>query len=190
MTTEYCKDCKAEHEAYETWVFRTCCDWQSDGCPKCLPKPPVGPATTRPAPHPGPRCTTHWRRRKQEVKAANHEKRVQNTYGLKKGEYAKLYLFQGGLCALCRRATGASRRLSVDHDHKTGDVRGLLCRPCNSLLGHARDQFAFFRRCIRYLAITPYSQMKNGAPAYGEDPPDEVSDVCEASDSDEGREVP
>ena len=102
-------------------------------------------------------------------KAANHEKRVQQTYGLQKGEYAELYLFQGGLCALCRRATGASRRLSVDHDHATGAVRGLLCRPCNTLLGHARDKLAFFRRCLGYLTLPPYQAMKEGWEAWYKD---------------------
>lgn len=144
----------------------------------------------RPAPHPGPRCTTHWREKKKQVKADNHEKRVTSTYGLKKGEYAQLYVFQGGLCALCRRATGSSRKLSVDHDHASGAVRGLLCRPCNTLLGHARDKIAFFRRCILYLATTPYSQMKNGVPTYGEDPDDYLSAVPEGLHADEGREVP
>lgn len=120
------------------------------------------PKKPRPAPHPGPRCATHWREKQKAVKAANHEKRVQQTYGLEKGEYAQLYQFQGGLCALCRRATGASRRLSVDHDHATGDVRGLLCRPCNTLLGHARDKVAFFRRCIHYLTLTPFAAMREG----------------------------
>ena len=116
----------------------------------------------RPAPNPGPRCYSHWKARQKEVRAANHEKRVQDTYGLEKGEYGQLYTFQGGLCALCRRATGQSRRLSVDHDHATGDVRGLLCRPCNSLLGHARDKVEFFRRCIAYLNVPPYARMREG----------------------------
>lgn len=137
-------------------------------CKDCYPKghgvnsSMVVKKKPRPAPYPGPRCTTHWRERKKEVKAANHEKRVQNTYGLEKGEYAQLYTFQGGLCSLCRRATGASRRLSVDHDHATGDVRGLLCRPCNSLLGHARDKVEFFRRCILYLNLPPCQMMREG----------------------------
>ena len=135
-------------------------------CKDCYPKGQlasvVSPKKPRPAPHPGPRCTTHWRQVVRDRKAANHEKRVQNTYGLEKGEYAQLYKFQGGVCALCRRATGASRRLSVDHDHATGNVRGLLCRPCNTLLGHARDKISFFRRCVLYLGMPPYRAMKDG----------------------------
>lgn len=140
MTTEkVCKDCMAD---------------LAEGKISKLPK--------RPALNPGPRCTTHHRAVVRARKAANHEKRVQATYGLEKGEYAQLYEFQGGLCALCRRATGASRRLSVDHDHATGAVRGLLCRPCNTMLGHARDKARFFLRCILYLRRTPYQRMREG----------------------------
>jgi len=116
----------------------------------------------RPAKHQGPRCVSHWRDEVKRTKAVNHEKRVQETYGLKEGEYARLHIYQGGLCALCRRATGSSRRLSVDHDHATGEVRGLLCRPCNTLLGHARDKLAFFRRCISYLTFPPCRAMRDG----------------------------
>lgn len=149
-----CKDCKVEIAAWKSWL--------SDGLSGLEIPEPVHPKRARPANHPGPRCTSHWRTRKQEVKATNHEKRVQKTYGLEAGEYAQLYSFQGGLCALCRRATGASRRLSVDHDHATGDVRGLLCRPCNTLLGHARDKVTFFLRCIWYLRKPPFQRMKKG----------------------------
>jgi Recombination endonuclease VII. len=72
-------------------------------------------------------------------------------YGLKPGEYGKLYLTQGGTCAICRRATGATRALAVDHDHKTGLVRGLLCSPCNKLLGHLRDDVELARGIVTYL---------------------------------------
>lgn len=120
---------------------------------------------TRPrrAEDPGPRCRTHWRAEKLRRKGATHEKRVQETYGLEAGEYARLYEFQDGRCALCRRATGASKRLAVDHDHATGAVRGLCCGVCNKwILGHARDSVAYFQRCIRYLTTTPYSLMRAG----------------------------
>lgn len=138
MTTE-CKDCKREF---------------IEGLIKAIPK--------RPAKEAGPRCTTHWRAEVRRRKATNHEKRVTETYGLQSGEYAQLYEFQLGHCALCRRATGASRKLSVDHDHADGKVRGLLCRPCNTMLGHARDNPNFFVRCIVYLNSTPYARMKDG----------------------------
>lgn len=84
-------------------------------------------------------------------KASAHESRVQKVYGLEPGQYQRIYEFQGGRCFICRRATGASRRLSVDHDHKTGKVRGLLCRPCNDVLGHLRDDPEAFERGMNYL---------------------------------------
>lgn len=110
----------------------------------------------------GTRCATHWREEKKRRKAATHEKYVQSTYGLLEGEYDRLYRLQSGVCAICKRATGATRKLSVDHDHSTGTVRGLLCRPCNDMLGHARDSDLFFYRAAGYLQLTPYQRMKGG----------------------------
>jgi hypothetical protein len=49
--------------------------------------------------------------------------------------------------------------LSVDHDHKTLLVRGLLCRPCNDLLGHARDDPEFFTRAKVYLEKPPAQEI-------------------------------
>lgn len=105
---------------------------------------------------------THHREVVKARKAANHEKRVQETYGLLSGEYAQLYQYQQGRCALCRRATGASKKLAVDHDHASGEVRGLACGPCNRILGHARDNPEYFGRAIAYLKIPPYARMKEG----------------------------
>jgi hypothetical protein len=113
------------------------------------------PGSKRPTPNPGPRCATHWREEKKRRSKAAHEKRVKTTYGLGDGVYDTLYEAQGGRCAICTRATGATRRLSVDHDHKNLLVRGLLCRPCNTLLGHARDDPEFFDRAKTYLLSPP-----------------------------------
>ncbi|MFJ9413080.1 endonuclease VII domain-containing protein [Streptomyces sp. NPDC101227] len=109
----------------------------------------------RPAPHPGPRCATHWRAEQKRRKEAAHASHVANVYGLGHRDYDRLKELQGGVCAICQRATGATRRLSVDHDHQTGAVRGLLCRPCNNMLGHGRDSKDFFARAVAYLIAPP-----------------------------------
>lgn len=114
-----------------------------------------GVTTARATPHAGPRCTSHWRVEVRRQKAAIHEKRVQATYGLPPGGYEALMAFQGGCCALCRRARGLAKRLAVDHDHVSGLVRGLLCSPCNNMLGHGRDSIEFFQRVIDYLVNPP-----------------------------------
>lgn len=88
-------------------------------------------------------------------KAASHERMVMKTYGLKEGEYQALYEAQGGACAICRRAKGLKKKLAVDHDHATGYVRGLLCGPCNKILGHLRDDPELAMNVVRYLDGPP-----------------------------------
>jgi len=129
-----CKDCKAERER------------RGEPYPK-QPRP-VKPGT-------GGRCHTHGVQRRREAKSNTHERRVRKVYGLAPGQYGQLYIFQDKRCAICRRATGATRKLSVDHDHKTGQVRGLLCRPCNDMLGHLRDDVETAARIVRYLSLPP-----------------------------------
>ena len=117
------------------------------------------PGSKRPTPHPGPRCVTHHRAIKRLRSEAAHEKRVQSVYGLGPGEYAELLAFQEGKCFICRRASGKTRRLSVDHDHKTGKVRGLLCRPCNTILGRFHDDAETYYRGYVYLNRPPYDSL-------------------------------
>jgi hypothetical protein len=107
----------------------------------------------------GGRCHSHHVQRKRLIKSGTHERRVQKVYGFEPGEYGRIYLFQGKVCAICRRATGATRMLSVDHDHKTGLARGLLCRPCNDMLGHLRDDQQAVARMLQYLRTPPAWQL-------------------------------
>jgi recombination endonuclease VII len=55
-------------------------------------------------------------------------------YGLSKEDYERMLDEQGGVCAICGSAPD-KQRLSVDHNHGTGKVRGLLCHKCNLALG-------------------------------------------------------
>ena len=105
----------------------------------------------RPAPHPGPRCATHYRAFRKAQKAKNHERMVGNVYGLEPGDYERMYKEQGGTCAICQRATGKTKKLAVDHDHDTGLVRGLLCGPCNSMVVYFRNSPEAFDRAALYL---------------------------------------
>ncbi|WP_066904086.1 endonuclease VII domain-containing protein [Mycolicibacterium houstonense] len=106
-------------------------------------------------PVPGKRCVTHERWRKQRTKDAAWEKRLIDTYGITAAEYWAIYEAQGGRCYICRRATGKARKLAVDHDHKTGYVRGLTCATDNKSLGFARDDPEHFYRAAEYLKNPP-----------------------------------
>lgn len=113
----------------------------------------------RSAPHPGPRCATHHREHRARARRQAHEHAVAGRYGLEPGDYDRLYRHQGGRCAICQRATGRSKRLAVDHDHKTGEVRGLLCSTCNRFVGRLRDSAVAFARGCVYLADPPARQV-------------------------------
>lgn len=109
----------------------------------------------RPAPHPGPRCYTHHKARLKAAREAAHGRRIGERYGLTPEQYKALYEAQGGVCYICQRATGKRKKLAVDHDHKTGYVRGLLCSPCNNILAHLRDSQDAARRIYDYLELPP-----------------------------------
>lgn len=114
-------------------------------CKDCVP------GSNRPAPYPGPRCATHHRAFSKAGNKRRHELMVAKVYGLEAGQYDRMYAAQGGVCAICQRAKGKAKRLAVDHDHYTGAVRGLLCGPCNKLVGFFRNSPETFRRGAEYL---------------------------------------
>jgi hypothetical protein len=74
------------------------------------------------------------------------------------GSYERLLEAQGHCCAICGRNEHTvprdrkgPRRLSMDHDHVTGQLRGLLCTSCNWVLGKFHDSIPLFQNAIRYL---------------------------------------
>jgi hypothetical protein len=73
----------------------------------------------------------------------NRRHHLRIKFGITPEEYDRMFSEQGGVCAICGRhpklSTGDQRRLSVDHNHDTGKVRGLLCYKCNVGLGSADD---------------------------------------------------
>ena len=78
-----------------------------------------------------------------------------NKYGITLAEYEAMVQRQEGLCAICRQpqrgGNDRTRELVVDHDHLTGEVRGLLCTLCNGGLGFFGDSLSHLRSAIAYL---------------------------------------
>jgi hypothetical protein len=78
-------------------------------------------------------------------------------YGLTHEQYLELHRSQNGLCAMCHLAetavnpSGEIRGLNIDHCHKTGRVRGLLCRNCNVALGLIKDNTELLKHAVTYL---------------------------------------
>lgn len=131
------------------------------GCKDCAAEGRTG--KPRPAPHPGPRCTTHHRLRRKAVSARAHGLRTEKVYGITEEQYWALYAAQGGVCFICRRATGKTKRLAVDHNHETGAVRSLLCGPCNQMIGRLGPEA--LARAILVLKTQPAQAILNGVTA-------------------------
>lgn len=77
--------------------------------------------------------------------------KLRSKYGLTEREYLALLNSQGGLCAACREQFPSSKLTHIDHCHRTGKVRGILCGHCNRALGGARDSVAILKSLAAYL---------------------------------------
>lgn len=90
----------------------------------------------------------YLQRRRDQIREAK--------FGLSAEAYAGLVEAQGGVCAICghvetARFKGRLKLLAVDHDHKTGLNRGLLCQACNLVIGFAREDVGRLEAAIAYL---------------------------------------
>jgi hypothetical protein len=88
---------------------------------------------------------------KARIQGSERNYLLKRRYGLTEDEVASLRDRQGSRCLICLRR----RDLHVDHDHASGDFRGLLCFRCNGGLGQFRDDTDVMRRAVDYLEGSP-----------------------------------
>jgi len=74
-----------------------------------------------------------------------------NRYGISPETYQLMLIEHQGGCAICRRPCRTKKSLAVDHDHKTNQVRGLLCHGCNIALGYLEDNEDLIWNMLEYL---------------------------------------
>lgn len=84
-------------------------------------------------------------------KQQQEDYRLQRAYGVSLEEYYLLLRQQGGVCAVCEKVNKNGNKLSVDHDHVTGVVRGLLCYNCNRGIGWLGDSPPILLRALEYV---------------------------------------
>lgn len=83
-----------------------------------------------------------------------HELCTLKLYGLTSDDYDEILARQGGGCAICGGPPNHGtrcRNFDVDHDHATGQVRGLLCNPCNRQVGLVEAGFRQWPHVLAYL---------------------------------------
>jgi len=72
-------------------------------------------------------------------------------HGLTVEQYDVLMKDHEGVCAVCKQPEPQNKALSIDHNHLTGKVRGLLCHPCNAALGLLKEDSARIDRLMKYI---------------------------------------
>lgn len=108
-------------------------------------------------------CTC--RRQREYTASIPHEKKrerlrkrwLSNIYGISQEQYDALVSSQGSKCWICGKPAEGERngKLSVDHNHVTDEVRGLLCQMCNAGVGMFCDSVENLSRAIEYLTVVP-----------------------------------
>ena len=111
-------------------------------CPDCNYRYTVGKS---------PRCNPC---RKKRTRDSAHNTHLQQTYGITIEDYYALLAKQDGTCWICDGGT-SYKYFATDHNHKTGEVRGLLCATCNKTLGKFRDDPKRFSKAAAYLRLPP-----------------------------------
>ena len=88
----------------------------------------------------------------EKVFAYNLKSKLMKKYGLSVEDWDSMFKNQNGRCVICgRHQSELKRSLCVDHDHKTGKVRGLLCFNCNMAIGFLDDNKQSLKNAISYL---------------------------------------
>jgi hypothetical protein len=80
----------------------------------------------------------------------NYE-RIEKRFGITEEKYNLLLSSQENKCKICGGVNKSGRKLYIDHNHSTGEVRGLLCHNCNFLIGHCKENIEVLEKSIAYL---------------------------------------
>lgn len=92
-----------------------------------------------------------WRKNNPEKCKKHQWKRSFTKMGITPEIYGEKLSRQNGVCAICGKTNTGGKRLFIDHDHKSGAVRGLLCTHCNTGIGMFGDDREILAAAISYL---------------------------------------
>lgn len=181
-TTAVCTRCKVEKPLSDFHVQPDKRNGRHSGCKPCVMerarelyaiktantrrnKPPVDLDAKRDAARAQNRA---WYANNRDRAMANQRRNaLRRIYGLTEEQYASMLAVQGGKCALCGGCASRSKagrlQFRVDHCHKTGVVRGLLCAGCNTGLALLGDTPDSLRKALIYVSVTETQAQYKGA---------------------------
>lgn len=92
-----------------------------------------------------------WRDKNPLIEKAH---KLKQRFGITLEEYNKIFSSQGGCCKICgTHQKDFEKSLFVDHNHKTGKIRGLLCSRCNAAIGMMKENCDWLKNAIDYLNL-------------------------------------
>ncbi len=100
-------------------------------------------------------------RKNRENPYCAREYRLKKEWGMSLQEYERRLLNQGGRCAICK-GVSRNRALAIDHNHLTGEIRGLLCQNCNIALGLFKDSPEMIQEALCYLMFYRNREVVDG----------------------------
>lgn len=139
--TKICSRCK---QTKPIELFNRCSRQSSGRRPECV------------------QCRSTWNKKAYSEdpgrRERSREKSIKKIYGITLHDYNEMALKQNFTCQICKKGStevdkkyNRVRKLVIDHDHKTGKIRGLLCGPCNRALGGFSEQMETILAAIVYL---------------------------------------
>lgn len=89
----------------------------------------------------------------KQYRKSTRSRKLKHLYGITEVEWTALFEKQGRRCAVCGSVDPGNKKgiWHTDHCHITGEVRGILCLPCNTMLGSAKDDILRLLRAVSYL---------------------------------------
>ena len=98
---------------------------------------------------------------KDTIKIAHRNSYLKRKFLITLDDYNNMFTSQGGVCAICRETCKTCKTLAVDHCHRTGTIRGLLCQGCNTSISRFNDDIELLLSAIEYLKKEPYRVLKS-----------------------------
>lgn len=141
-----CRKCETEKPLEEFYQRRGAPDGKRTYCKKCDDaRKTIWYQSNR---HKSTGYSRKWQKANPEKVLDMH---LQREFGISIEDYRALFAEQSGVCAICQGPGKPEKRLSVDHNHNTGKIRGLLCDSCNHSLGLLKESPEVLRRAAEYL---------------------------------------
>jgi len=100
------------------------------------------------------RSRKYYNANKHKIKVKARSRQLRYLYGMTLKEFDNLLAMQNSKCAICGKEH-SKVGLVVDHNHITGEIRGLLCRHCNFVLGLVNDDKDILKNAMEYLTNKP-----------------------------------